>query len=190
MKKGKMKNLQNQSIMIKNYFKIELSINTKNTSDIDKFVTTHDAVLKVNGQIVNSYKIRRPISILVLKPSEELSLRAEASLGISKMNAIYEATTNVVLIELSPMKYQLWFETLEQLEKTVIFSKACIILEKKLENLKKYIVRKFQNETDIPNKIEIQLYGEDHTLGNLIATTLQKCDFIEKAGYKYATSIY
>ncbi len=31
--------------------------------------------------------------------------------------------------------------------------------------------------------MEIQLFGEGHTLGNLIATTLQKCDFIEKAGY-------
>lgn len=167
----------------KKLFKIELSINAKNNSDVDKFVSTHDTILKVNGQISNSYKIRRPISILVLKPSEEISLRAEANLGISKINAIYEATTNVVLEEISPMKYQLSFETLEQLEKNVIFLKACVILEKKLENLKKYIMKKYQNEVDIPNKIEILLYGEDHTLGNLIATTLQKCDFIEKAGY-------
>lgn len=167
----------------KKLFKIELSINTKNNSDIDKFVSTHDAILKVNGQISNSYKTRRPISILVLKPTEEISLRAEANLGISKMNAIYEATTNVVLDEITPMKYQLWFETLEQLEKNIIFSKACIILIKKLENLKKYITKKYQDETDIPNKVEMQLFGEDHTLGNLIATALQKCEFIEKAGY-------
>lgn len=167
----------------KKIFKIELSINTKNNSDIYKFVSTHDAVLKVNGQISNSYKIRKPISILVLKPSEEISLRAEANLGISKINGIYEATTNVVLEEITPMKYQLWFETLEQLEKGVIFSKACIILEKKLENLKRYIIKKYQNETDFIDTVEIQLFGEDHTLGNLIATTLQKCDFIEKAGY-------
>ena len=38
-------------------------------------------------------------------------------------------------------------------------------------------------EASIGNKIEINLYGENHTIGLLIATALQKCKYTAKAGY-------
>lgn len=167
----------------KKLYKIELSISVKNNTDSNRFVTTHDAVLKVDGKVANSYKIRRPIAIMVLKPTEEIYLRADANLGISKMHASYEASTPAIHDEISPTKYHLWYETLGQLDKTIIFSKACIILTKKLENLKKFIAKAYQEERDKSEIIELQLYGEDHTLGNLLATVLQKCDFVDKAGY-------
>lgn len=167
----------------KKLFKIEFSINIKNNTSSDKFVTTHDATIKIDGKISNGYTIRKPICIMVLKPTEEISLRAEANLGISKMHAAYEATTNAIHDEITPMKYHLWYETLEQLDKNIIFTKACIILTKKLEYLKKFISEKFREERDPSEIIEIQLFGEDHTIGNLLATVLQKCDYIEKAGY-------
>lgn len=173
----------NENDANKKLFKIELSINIKNNTGTYKFVTTHDAVLKVDGKVVNSYLIRKPISILVLKPTEEISLRAEANLGISKMNASYEATTNAIHEEITPTRYHLWYETLEQLDKNIIFTKACIILTKKLEYLRKFITDKYSEERDINEIIEIQLFGEEHTLGNLLATILQKCEFVEKAGY-------
>ena len=167
----------------KKLFKIELSLNVKNNTGNDKFVSTHDAVLKVDGKISNSYMTRKPICILVLKPSEDISLRAEANLGISKMHAAYEATTNAMHEEITSMKYHLWYETLEQLDKNIIFTKACIILIKKLENLRNFIKKKYSEEQNIPDMVEIELYGEEHTLGNLLSTVLQKCDAIEKAGY-------
>ncbi|XWV25199.1 dna directed rna polymerase subunit [Tupanvirus deep ocean] len=167
----------------KRLFKIELSINVKNNTGADKFVSTHDAVLKIDGKTTNSYLIRKPICILVLKPTEEISLRAEANLGISKMHASYEATTNAIHDEITPTKYHLWYETLEQLDKNLIFTKACIILTKKLENLRTFIKNKYTEERDVSEKIEIQLFGEEHTLGNLLATILQKCEFVERAGY-------
>jgi DNA-directed RNA polymerase subunit L len=168
----------------KKLFKIELSINYKNNTGSDKFVSTHDATLKIDGKVANSYMIRDPICIMVLKPSEEISLRAEANLGISKMHASYEATTNTIHEEITPTKYRLWYETLGQLDKKIIFIKACIILIKKLGYLKKFIENTFTEERDVSEKMEIELYGEDHTLGNLLATILQKCDYVEKAGYK------
>ena len=164
-------------------FKIELSINIKNNTGIDKFVSTHDAVLKIDGQTSNSYQTRRPISIMVLKPTEEISLRAEANLGISKMHASYEATTNAYHDEITPMKYHLWYETQEQLDKHIIFTKASIIITKKLEKLREFIKKNFE-ERSSDETIEIQLYGEDHTLGNLLVTALQKCDFVRRAAYK------
>jgi DNA-directed RNA polymerase subunit L len=170
----------------KKLFKIELSINYKNNTGVDKFLSTHDAVLKIDGKISDSYKIRRPICILVLKPNEELSLRAEANLGISKMNASYEATTNAIHKEISVSKYILWYETLGQLDKKIIFMKACTILIKKMQYLQIFIRNKYSDEKSSSEKMEIELYGEDHTLGNLLATVLQKCDYTETAGYKMA----
>lgn len=167
----------------KRLFKIELTLNVKNITGNDKFVTTHDAILKIDGKISNSYMIRNPISIIVLKPMEEVSLRSEANLGISKIHAAYEATTIAILEDITPMKYHLKYETLEQLDKNTIFAKACIILVKKLENLKSFIQKKYTEERSLTEKINIELHGEDHTLGNLIATTLQKCAYVKNAGY-------
>lgn len=167
----------------KKLFKIELSINLKNTDNSDKFVTTHDCILKIDGKISDSYKIRKPICIIVLKPTEEISLRAEANLGISKLYASYEATTNAIHIEHNTRTYEIMYETLEQLDKKIIFSKACIILIKKLENLSKFIKDKYGEEKNKNELIEIEIYGEEHTLGNLLATTLQRCKYISSAGY-------
>lgn len=167
----------------KKLFKIELYLNVKNNNDKDLFITSHHTVLKIDGKISNSYKMRRPFSIIVLKPTEEISLKAEANLGISKMHAMYEATTNIIYEELSPTKFLFWYETLEQLDKNIIFTKTCIILVKKLQFLKKFIKETYTEPQDISKIIEIQLYGEDHTVGNLIATALQKCVYVEKAAY-------
>ena len=162
---------------------IELSVNIKNNTKDFKFVNTHDAVLKIDGKITDSYLRQRPISILVLKPTEEISFRAEANLGIEKMYASYESTTNVIFDKISSTKYHLWYETLGQLDNETIFSKACIILYKKLENLKKYIENKFPKERSLEETIEIQLHGENHTIGNLLSTILKKCQFVEMAAY-------
>lgn len=166
----------------KKLLKIDLSVNIKNNTNDFRYVTSHDLVLKIGGQISESYKIRDPIAIIVLKPGEEFSLKAEANLGISKMHAMYEATTNAIHEELSPTKFILWYETLEQLDKELIFSKACVILSKKLNNLREFILTNY-DERDSDEIVEIELYGEDDTLGNLIATTLQKCFFVTKAAY-------
>lgn len=167
----------------KKLFNIELFLNKKNTTDRNIFVTSHDAVIKIDNKISNGYTKREPICILVLKPGEEVSLRAVASLGISyKMSAIYEATTNAVHKENSPMSYVLTYETLGQLDQYTIFMKACSIIIKKLEHLNNYIIDKFADEPKSSEIIEIKLYGEDLTLPYLISNALQKCEYVEKAG--------
>jgi DNA-directed RNA polymerase subunit L len=167
----------------KKMFKVEMGINLKNLTGVDKFVSTHDAVLKIDGKVSDSYLKRKPISILVLKPGEELYLRAEANLGIAKLYASYEATTNVIMRELSSSKYELEYETLGQLSKEVIFTKACQILSKKLANLHGFIESQYKSEPDNDSSVEIELYGEEDTIGNLVTTALQKSEYVQSAGY-------
>lgn len=166
----------------KKMFNIELSINVKNGTASDKFVSSHDTVLKIDGKVSNSYSKKQPICLLVLKPGEELAMTATANLGIAKMHAIYEATTNVIIKEINSMRFELFYESLGQLDKNMIFSKACVILIKKLQNLQQFIKTNYAQKSNT-NMVEIELYGEEHTLGYLLATTLQKCTLVEKAGY-------
>jgi DNA-directed RNA polymerase subunit L len=167
----------------KKQFKIEFLLNVKNTTDEDLFVSTHHAIFKIDDKTSNNYKNHEPICLFVLRPTEEISLRAVANLGIAKIHAAYEATDNAVHRFINPSKYELEFKTLGQLDKHIIFQKACIILIKKLEMLKSYIHKKYPEEPDKDAFVEIELAGEEHTIGNLLATVLQKCDSVKEAGY-------
>lgn len=161
---------------------IELNISFKNKTGENMHLTTHHVVLKVNGKEVDSYKIRDPISILTLKPNEEVSLRAEANLGISKINGIYNATTHVLFDEIKSDQYIMWYETLGQVDKHLIFIKACNIMEKKLENLEAYIKSEHEEKKN-GDLMTIKLNGEDGTIGNLMATVLQLSEHTKTAGF-------
>lgn len=167
----------------KKYFQIDLTINYKNTNDICKYLTTHDVTLRIDGKEVKSYLKRSPICILVLKPGEELSLRAEANLGIEEISGIYSAVTTVVSKHIADDKYELFYESLGQLDKYVIFNKACTILRKKLENFHAFVKKTYPEEPPLTTPVEIKIYGEDDAMGNLIGTSLQKCPNVKIAGY-------
>lgn len=169
-----------------NVDKIELLFNFKNETNTYKYLTTHDAMLKINGKVVNNYKKHPPVSVLVLNPGDYISLRAEANLGLSmlpKIGAIYEATTNPIHIQKSDTDFIIKYKSLGQLDKNEIFVKACRILRKKLDILKKYIETKYDKEPEGIEKMIIELYGEDHTLGNMLSTTLKKIPEVKAASY-------
>ena len=104
------------------------------------------------------------------------------------MNATYEATTNVISKDISPTKYEITYETLGQLDGLTIFHKACIILIHRLENLHEYLKATYPTDpADSTDMIKITLQGEEHTLGYLLQTTLQRSEkFIAEAGYTIA----
>lgn len=162
--------------------KIEIVLNVVNTTQDYKFVSTHDMILKIDDQISNNYLKHDPISILVLKGGEKLFLRAEAVLGIEDMNGIYEATTTAYHQEINRNKYILKYETLGQLSKEAIFIKACKIMIIKLKKLNIFISDTYA-ERDISEKIEIELKGEDPTIGVIISDVLQRCANVEKANF-------
>uniref|UniRef100_A0A6C0LSV7 DNA-directed RNA polymerase RBP11-like dimerisation domain-containing protein n=1 Tax=viral metagenome TaxID=1070528 RepID=A0A6C0LSV7_9ZZZZ len=165
----------------KKLHKIEISVNYKNSTDSHKYLSTHDLNLRINEKNLGNYIKHTPINILVVKSGEEIAFKAEANLGIATISSIYEATTNAYHKEINSSKYELYYTTLGQLTNDVIFTKACTILIKKLEHLSIFIEGKYKKEPSTKT-MEIELYGEDYTLGNLLATALQKCNFIKAAG--------
>lgn len=177
------KNNQEKRSSNKKLSQIELILNVKNKTDTFKYVTTHDAVLNVNGKPSKSYEEQDPICIIVLKPKERISLRAEANLGMSVMNAIYESTTNVIHIQQSPQKYEIRYETLGQLDSLTIFHKACLILVRKFEALYQYLKTTHPTDPTDLDIISVVIHGEEYTLGVVLTRILQKCQFIKSAGY-------
>lgn len=177
---------QNQSILTQVEEKppreIEISIHFQNNKDTYHFVSTHDLTLKIDGKVSNSYTKRRPISFMVLKPKEEIHFRAEANLGISAMMAIYDATTPVIFTTLSNNRFQLFYETIDQIHERQIFIKSLIILIKKLNNLKVFIANTYE-ERSASETIELGIHGEEYALGNLIVMALQKCQYVDRAGF-------
>ena len=190
----------------KKMFKIEFSINFKNNTEKEIYISTHHAVLKIDGQVSEAYLNHPPICILVLKPTEELSMRAEANLGIAAIHAAYDATCSVIFDAITSSDgkattttsgttidagdiaeaiegYRMWYETLGQLDQHLIFTKACMILTKRLEGLAEYLRQTYPDDLDSSMPVTLKLVGVEHTEGNLIATILQKCAFTTKAGY-------
>lgn len=177
--------LKNGTDKNKKLVNIEIFLNVKNVLDTPRYITTHDIVMKVNDKVSTGYQKHPSLSIIVLKPQEEIHLRAIANLNDSTVHAAYEATTFAYHHEISSMEYMLIYDTLGQLDKDVIFTKACSILIKKLGALQTYVEElEKTNPPDPTSKIgEYELFGENDTLGNLLATILQKCDYTEIAGY-------
>lgn len=157
----------------KNLTRIELHISFKNRTDEKHYLGTHDAVLKINGKVSDGYLKRKNIYLLVLKPGEEMHLRATANLATAQFHAAYEATTNPLHEEIADDEYVINYETLGQLDKYTIFDKALKILIKKLENIGAYMQSKYPEEPD-EKTISIELIGENATIGGLYSAALKK----------------
>lgn len=167
----------------KKILNIDISLAYKNTTGRAVYITSHELELKIDDRISDNFRRRERVCLFVLKPGEESVFSARANLGISKMNAAYDAVTNAVHIQLSPSSFELYYSTLHQLTQDKIFTKACQILTAKLRNLYSFIKYEYPEREDITQIIEINLYGEDHTLGNLLATVLKKCPAVKAAAY-------
>lgn len=157
-----------------------LSVKNNTTNFLD--VNSHDIVLSVNGKISNSYKIRDKITLFFLKPTESLHLEAVATLGIWKLNAIYAPITIPYYELINDNRFVLKFETKGQMTKDSVFLKSCIIMQKKLRNIKNFLKTNY-TERKIEETIFIELYGEEDTIGNVLANILQKSGEIIMAGY-------
>lgn len=161
--------------------KVEIGLSYKNTSNVPYYVSTHDLVLKVDGEIVDSYKKYTHVDILVLNPGQEVHLKALATPGIAKYHAIWEASTLAIHEKITPTKYILTYETIGQLDKVVIFQKALNILAAQLINLRDYVK---ENIKPVGTKeFKKHLKGVGDTLGGVITQTLQRCPLVEIAGF-------
>ena len=186
-------------------------ISVKNTTTSILNLTTDNENIKFyyKGKPIESpYKDK--ILIIKLKPGEEFKCTAISSLNIGLKSANYMPNSVCIFTEIED-EYRLNLESLKQLTEKEIIIRACMIVNKKLDNFKKILINKISeyksdkytdnfnidNTTDISIKssdedfIEqhritgiITIENESHTYGNLLSKLLQDHNSITFAGYK------
>jgi DNA-directed RNA polymerase subunit L len=164
---------------------IKLSAKVHNKSNEIKNITTHDCEFTVDGDIRNTYKKQNPILIARLKPNDKISFTATAELGIEKYGALWATSVIDKYKKISDTEWEFAFHTMGTLSTKSIFNKACNIIIKKLDIIRKYIMDTYADNAEMKKKndISIILHQETHTMGNLISETLRNHDNVKSAAY-------
>lgn len=162
---------------------VEASCRVINHNSSVRYVTTHDLQLKIDGQTSDNYTRYPPVALIDLGPGERLTWHARATLGISRMSAIYSAVCAVRHLEIEG-GYEVVWETLRQHSLRETARKAAIILRRKTEILLEYLT----SESEPVEKVQVSeyrlvLYEEDDTLAGAVACILASARGVEAASY-------
>lgn len=157
---------------------IEIQINVHNNSDELKAITTSDPGVKVyiDNELVSMYDKQHPILIIYLKPNDTFNCSMKAVLGVGEKDTIWAAASNCwhyydnddrsknIIVEIKSSGL---------IEAYDIADRSCGYLIKKLEIIKKEIMRQVDNQNIQPGVLDIKLENEDYTMGGIINYELQ-----------------
>jgi DNA-directed RNA polymerase subunit L len=140
-------------------------------------VTTDMVKFYYGKQIDNPYPI--PIQIVKLQPKQKIDFSVVSSIGIEKMSTIYTPVAICVCYQKDKEEntFTCKIESRGQISEKRILEVAFLNIVKKLKSI---LVQIQDNEY---NEGEIQINNEDHTIGNLLSSGLQKHKQIQFAGY-------
>jgi hypothetical protein len=157
---------------------IELYVNIHNTTSENMFVTTDNAKIYINGEIIDMWKDYKHKPVLMeLKPDTIFKCHMKSALGTGERNAIWSSGLAFPYAEGNddkPDKIVFTLESFGQINEYAILVKACDYIIYKLTELKKHI-EKLITEGKISSKktLILELEDEDHTLGNVVNDVLQ-----------------
>jgi DNA-directed RNA polymerase subunit L len=167
-KKEEMKNLEKSQ-------NFTMVVNVKNTSSSVLNITTDTDGVKFyyRGKLIES-PYKRKLLIIKLKPGEEFSCNAASMLNIGMKYVNHMATSVCVFAEpeaKSSDEYKLNIESLKQIPEKELVIRACLIINKKLQNyldiitdkIKKYESEKISDQYSIETKTE-ETSNEDSQL--------------------------
>ena len=166
---------------------IEVMIDVQNDSDIIKNIATANEGFKVyiDNEKVDMYNKKYPILIIKLRPNDSFRCSMKGVLGVGERDTIWASCSNTwhYYEDNNPNKDLIVaLRSSGMLSIKDISVRACDYLIKKLEIIKKEVIRQF-NKANISNEMfEIELKNEDHTLGELINYDFQSHKNIMFAG--------
>jgi DNA-directed RNA polymerase subunit L len=159
----------------KNEQLIDLYINSQNNNNVITDVTTNDVKIFVDGNEVKLYNQKYPILLVKLKPNDTFKCHMRGALGVGERDVIWSASTNSYHEEVEDKKsYSLTLESGGQFDEYNILIKSCKYLLKKLELIKIDIQHKIDTKQIFKNQtIKLELFGEDHTIGEILNYEIQ-----------------
>lgn len=164
---------------------IHLYITASNPEQDELNVTSNDCKVYVNlEEKADVYDSENPLLIIKLRRNEEFKCHLSAKLGIAKLNNCWASVGTCYYDRIADNNYTFTMESLGQLSETEIFQKACRIILFKLETTRDFFKALPPDEETKSDKLIVKMEGENHTLGNLLTTTLQRHQKVLEAGYK------
>ena len=190
----------------------EIFIKVKNNTPEFMDVTTENMKVLLDGKEIKPYDKEYPIRLIILKPDEELICNMKAVLSTSYIsddarwmlcpNSWFTKNIGIDLTkddvetrakiresnkedENQVKDFTLYLRSNGQTNEYNIVIRSCKFLLKKLQIIKKEIQTKFDlKEYQIDGQqYDIELVGEDDTIGNLLTYEIQNKDNIKYAGY-------
>ena len=156
---------------------ITMYVEYENKSNDYDSVTTDIVKFYYGKQIENPYPI--PIQIVKLQPNQKIDFSVVSSIGIEKMSTIYTPVAICVTYpkESEENTYTMKIESRGQISEKRLLEVAFLNIIKKLQYIQDIIEENEYSEG------EIQINNEDHTIGNLLSSGLQKHNKVQFAGY-------
>lgn len=150
---------------------IEMYLNITNNTNDKLNVTTNDAEFFVDGSRVEPFDKKYPCLLIQLRSKDVFRVHMTARLGIGRVSDIWSASRNCYYaIDETNIKFTL--ESTGQLDEFNILDKACMIIKRKVHDLKTIIGDKNVDKDE--TELVITLENEDHTLGNILNEYLQQ----------------
>lgn len=166
---------------------LEMYINSINNTNEVMNVTTNDVRIYENGiEVFDKFNKKYPHQLIQLRPGETFSCRMVSSLGVGKNNNIWASAKNSyhVYDPVDETNIKLLIESNNQFDEYEIMYKACLVLDKKLNEIKTRIINTYDKpEYTNTNKLKIVIENEDHTVGNILNTYLQLNKNVLFSGY-------
>lgn len=156
-----------------------------NSSDIVR-VTTNDAQIYVNGEQVEMYDKKYPISLIKLKGNQSFKCHMRGVLGTAERRddgALWKSCKRVLYWPTDKGEYEFKVFGNEMYSEYNLLIKSCKFIISKLEKIKKMILDK---EIVPERTIEFILENEDHTMGEPINYELQDHEDITFSGFSKA----
>lgn len=149
---------------------IDIYINVHNNSNQIKHVTTNDIKYYLDGDEIQPYDKDYPILIINLRPNDTFKCHMKAALCIGNNNTRWCAASNS-WYDYDKNNFIFHVKSRGENDEYKLLNKACEYLLKKLKDIKNEFIKKEKaNEmmTDDNNFLQIELEGEDHTIGELL----------------------
>lgn len=159
---------------------IELYINVTNETEQDYNVTTNDAKVFIDGEEVQKFDKDYPILLVPLSSGAKFNCHCVATLSVGFRNAIWSSARNCYMTyNDEETDYKLNIFGRDQMSEYTLAIKACKIIQEKLEETKKLVVTKLDNNTKLANLV---LMDEDWTLGYCLGDIIQNNNNVYFAG--------
>lgn len=166
---------------------LHMYVNVKNNTKDILHVTTNKefTTFYYNGVIIPDF-YPREISIMDLKPGEELVCSAVADFNIPVNGDMYRTAVTPFHLQQSETSYKIYLESYRQIPEKDIVKYACDIIIIKLNNFKNTLINqiKSNNNANIEHSARIEIIDENHTIAEVFTRFVQDHPNIKFAGFK------